>query len=70
MDTIKVDITRVGNIIHDFTNKKIEILTKEGYSLWEKTYVSEQNMNRAFNKLNKAFFNELQRRKNEKMDAS
>ena len=65
MSAEKIDITKVGDIIQDFSNKKIEILSTEGYSLWENSYKSEQTFNRVFSSISKSFSQELARRENQ-----
>jgi hypothetical protein len=57
-----VDITRVGSIVQDFTNKRIEIMNKEGYSVWQQKYTNEQTFNRAWNEISKKFSEEVKRR--------
>lgn len=59
---MKVDITRVGEIIQDFQNKRIEIKSKEGFCMWQQVYKSEDTFNRAFREISKKFSEELIRR--------
>lgn len=59
---MQVDITKVGEIIQDFSNKSIEIKSKEGFSMWRQNYRSEEAFNRAFREINKKLSEELIRR--------
>jgi len=59
---MKIEIKNVDKIIQDFTNRKISIYDKTKHLLWENTYSNEHNFNRMFNKINKIFLQELQRR--------
>lgn len=59
---MKVDIKQVDKIVHDYSNKKIEIFTKEGYSMWSNIYQNEKNFNKVLSAISKEFSKELQRR--------
>ncbi len=65
---MKIDITLVGGVVQDFTNKKIEVLSKEGFLVWQNSYASEDSFNRTFRAIYKKFSQELQRRESEKGD--
>ncbi|MBW6487528.1 hypothetical protein [Sulfurimonas sp.] len=62
---MQVDITKVGKVIQDFSNKCIEIKSKEGFSMWKQNYKSKEVFNRAFRKIDKKFSEELKRREKE-----
>jgi hypothetical protein len=62
---MKVDITQVGAIHQDFTNKRIRVLSKRNFCMWENTYQSEEAFNKAFNAIYKKFSAELARREKE-----
>jgi len=60
-----IDITQVGGIVQDFTNKRIRVLSKNNFCMWENTYQSEEAFNKAFSQIHKKFYKELERRENE-----
>lgn len=59
---MKIDISKVYEIVQDFQNKRIEIKSKEGFSMWQQTYRSEDTFNRAFREISKKFSEELIKR--------
>lgn len=61
----KIDFSRVGEIIHDFNNKKITIRTKEHFCMAESVYASEAAFFHAGRQLQKRFAEELERREKE-----
>ena len=63
---MQIDITEVGAIQQDFTNKTIRVLSKHNYCMWENSYQSEEAFNKAFNQMHKKFNKELERRESEK----
>lgn len=60
-----IDFSRVSEIIHDFSNKKISVRTKEGFCIAESTYASEAAFFHAGRQLQKKFTEELERREKE-----
>ena len=60
-----IDIKDVGGIVQDFTNKRIKVLSKQAYLMWEQTYISEEAFDKAFRAMSRKFSAELQRRENE-----
>lgn len=62
MSTEKIDITKVEKVIQDFSNKRIEVISREGFILWGSTYKNEQTFSKVFSKISKLFSEELQRR--------
>lgn len=62
---MKIDIKEVGALHQDFTNKRIRILSKQNFCMWENTYQSEKAFNKSFNEIYKKFNEELERRENE-----
>lgn len=59
---MKIDISQVGSICQDFTNKKIKIFDKNNYCIWERSYSNENTFNRVFRDISKLFNIELKRR--------
>ena len=59
---MKVDITFAGSVVQDFTNKKIEVLNKEGFPIWQNSYKSADSFNRTFRTISKQFVQEVSRR--------
>ena len=57
-----IDITQVCGIVQDFTNKRIRVLSKQTYVMWEQTYTSNEAFNKAFREMSKKFYKELERR--------
>jgi len=57
-----IDFSLVGSIEQDFSRLTIKILSKQGYSLWERAYKKEDSFNTVFRKLNKRFLEEMKRR--------
>lgn len=59
---MQVDITKVSEIIQDFSNKCIEIKSKEGFSMWKQNYRSEEAFDRACREIGRKFSEELKKR--------